>query len=264
MGRDARGPLPPGGGDRTEGPSDEPRYGRVTFGHGWVRQGALELFAEAVALHPPLLPVFSPESPREVLARGGLPKLDELRLHQGTVWSWNRAIYDPHEGGHVRIEMRALPAGPTVRDMLANGALLLGLTLGLSRDVDALLPGLPFEEAKGNFLRAARDGLDAQLLWPERTAPSPRLVPAVELVRRLLPVARRGLVDAGVEAAEADGLLSVVEARLEARCTGARWQRKMLAHLEVHMPRADALGALLERYMSHAASGRPVHEWPVE
>ncbi|HYO56943.1 glutamate--cysteine ligase [Archangium sp.] len=250
--------------DRGEVQSEAPQHGRVTFGHGWVRQGPLELFAESVALYPPLLPVLGPESPLECLARGGLPRLDELRLHQGTVWSWNRAIYDPSGGGHVRIELRALPAGPTVVDMLANGALLLGLTLGLSEDVEALLPGLPFPCARGNFLRAAKEGVDAVLLWPERYAPSPRPVPAVALVERLLPVARAGLVGAGVEAEEADALLSIVQARLRTRCTGARWQRKMLARLEAHMPRPDALGALLERYMAFAASGRPVHEWPLE
>ncbi|MGZ3458178.1 MAG: glutamate--cysteine ligase, partial [Archangium sp.] len=249
--------------DRGEAPSEAPLHGRVTFGHGWVRQGALELFAESVALYPPLLPVLGPESPLERLVAGGLPRLDELRLHQGTVWSWNRAIYDPSAGGHVRIEMRVLPAGPTVLDMLANGALLLGLTLGLSGQVEALLPGLPFDCARGNFLRAAREGLDAVLLWPERHAPSPRPVPAPALVQRLLPVARAGLVDAGVLAEEADALLSLIQARLHAGCTGARWQRKMLARLEAHMPRPDALGALLERYLVHAASGRPVHEWPV-
>ncbi|MFY0564581.1 glutamate-cysteine ligase family protein [Archangium lansingense] len=250
--------------DRGEPQSEAPQHGRVTYGHGWVRQGALELFAESVALYPPLLPVLGPESPLECLERGGLPRLDELRLHQGTVWSWNRAIYDPSDGGHVRIEMRALPAGPTVVDMLANGALLLGLTLGLSEEVEALLPGLPFPCARGNFIRAAKEGLDARLLWPERHAPSPQLVPAVALVERLLPVARAGLVGAGVVAEEADALLGVVQARLRAECTGARWQRKMLARLEAHMPRADALAALLERYMLLAASGRPVHEWPLE
>jgi hypothetical protein len=78
--------------DRGELGPEESRRGRVTFGHGWVRQGALELFAEAVALHGPLLPVMAPGSPREALARGELPRLDELRLHQGTVWSWNRHL----------------------------------------------------------------------------------------------------------------------------------------------------------------------------
>lgn len=248
--------------DRGEVSAEEPRPGRVTFGHGWVREGAWELFAEAVALHPPLLPVMSEESPRERLAAGGLPRLEELRLHQGTVWSWNRAIYDPGDGGHLRIEMRALPAGPTVEDMLANGALLLGLTLGMGDQVERLLPSMPFAYARDNFLRAARQGLDAMLLWPERPGALPRAVPAAVLVERLLPVAREGLVGAGVDPEEVDALLGIIQARIGAGCTGARWQRKMLAHLEAHMPRPDALGALLERYLTHAASGRPVHEWP--
>jgi hypothetical protein len=103
--------------------------------------------------------------------------------------------------------------------MLANGALLLGLTLGLAPQVDRLLPALPFAFARGNFWRAAQQGLDAEMLWPHSSAPSPRPVPAVELIERLLPVAREGLVGAGVEADEADAMLSVVQGRLKARRT---------------------------------------------
>ena len=239
-------------------------HARVSFGHGWAREGAYELFAESVALHPPLLPVLGRESPLERVTAGALPGLDELRLHQSTVWSWNRAIYDPKDGGHLRVELRALPAGPTVVDMVANGAFLLGLTLALAEEVDVLLPALPFVHACGNFIRSARQGLDAELLWPADAAPSPRPVSAVELASRLLPVARRGLVDAGVDAAEADALLGIIERRVALRRTGARWQREVLALLEAHMPRRDALAAMLERYLRHADSGEPVHTWPVE
>ncbi|MDY7226609.1 glutamate--cysteine ligase [Hyalangium rubrum] len=239
-------------------------HARVTFGHGWARESALELFSEAVALHAPLLPVVGPESPLECVARGQLPKLDELRLHQSTVWSWNRAIYDPKDEGHLRIEFRALPAGPTVVDMVANGALLLGLSLGLADQMDALLPGIPFDSARGNFLRAARQGVDAVMLWPSDKTPSPQPVPVTELVPRLLPIARRGLVGAGVNEDEADAMLGIIEARVAARQTGARWQRRTLARLEERMPRVDALAALLERYREHAESGAPVHTWPLD
>ncbi|ATB45693.1 glutamate--cysteine ligase [Corallococcus macrosporus] len=239
-------------------------HARVSFGHGWVREGAYELFAEAVALHPPMLPVTGEESPRERVAAGEVPGLDELRLHQSTVWSWNRAIYDPKDGGHLRIEFRALPAGPTTVDMVANGAFLLGLTLALAERVDALLPALPFVHAYGNFIRAARQGLDAELLWPADAAPSPQPVLATELVKRLLPEARRGLVGAGVDAREADTLLGVIERRVSLRRTGAVWQRQVLARLESQMPRRDALAAMLECYLQHAESGAPVHAWPVE
>ncbi|RKH45257.1 glutamate--cysteine ligase [Corallococcus sicarius] len=238
---------------------------RVTFGHGWVREGVHELFAEAVALYPPLLPVLGKEdAPLDIVAAGGVPALEELRLHQGTVWCWNRAIYDPHGDGHVRIEFRALPAGPTVVDMVANGAFLLGLTLGLAERVDALLPALPFWQARRNFKQAAKRGLDAVMLWPAEVAPSPRPVPVVELVKQLLPIARRGLTEHGVDAAEADAMLDIIAQRVALRRTGARWQREVLARLEAHMPRPDALAALLERYLHHSESGLPVHTWPVE
>lgn len=240
------------------------QHARVTFGHGWTREGAFELFSEAVALHAPLLPVVGKESPLECVARGELPGLDELRLHQSTVWNWNRAIYDPKAGGHLRIEFRALPAGPSVVDMVANGALLLGLSLGMAGQMDALLPAMPFYCARGNFLRAAKQGMDAVMMWPSDRAPSPQPVPVTELVPKLLPVARRGLVEAGVDAAEADEMLGIIEARVAARRTGASWQRRVLAKLEERMPKADALAALLERYREHAESGAPVHEWPLD
>jgi gamma-glutamyl:cysteine ligase YbdK (ATP-grasp superfamily) len=251
--------------DRSDQSEDSPQpHARVTFGHGWVRESALELFSEAVSLHEPLLPVTGPESPLECVAHGKLPKLDELRLHQSTVWNWNRAIYDPHAEGHLRIEFRALPAGPTVVDMVANGALLLGLSLGLAEQMDGLLPAMPFYCAKENFLRAARKGMDAVMLWPSELAPSPRPVPAAELVLQLLPVARQGLVSAGVDPGEVDEMLGIIEARVTARRTGAGWQRQVLARLEEKMPRVDALAALLERYRQHAETGAPVHTWPVD
>jgi gamma-glutamyl:cysteine ligase YbdK (ATP-grasp superfamily) len=234
---------------------------RVGFGHGWVREGAHELFAESVALHPPLLPVATQEDPLACVRAGGIPALEALRLHHGTVWRWNRAIYDPADGGHLRIEMRALAAGPTIADMLANAAFLIGLTLALRDEIDWMLPALPFEHAHRNFYRAAQQGLDALLLWPSCDAPSPRPVRAAELVAQLLPAARRGLVGAGVEEAEAERTLAVVAARAAGGQTGARWQRSVLAHLERGMSRGEALAALVSRYRSEAATGRPVHEW---
>jgi hypothetical protein len=102
------------------------RPARAALGTGWVRGGALELFTESIRLHQPLLPVLGHPGALADDAGPQTPPLDELRLHQGTVWRWNRGIYDPAKGGHLRIEMRALPAGPTIIDMLANAAFLIG------------------------------------------------------------------------------------------------------------------------------------------
>lgn len=236
------------------------RPARVSFGHGWAREGALELFAESVALHPALLPMTSAEDPRDALREDRVPPLHELRLHNGTVWHWNRPIYDPSAGGHLRIELRSLPAGPTVVDMVSNAAFLLGLTLALRPRMKEMLPGLPFGHARRNFYEAARKGLDAQLLWPPRTGALPVLRPANELARELIPLATEGLVSAGVVEEEAARWLEVIGSRIEARTTGADWQRRFVDRLG-DLERAEALARMTLRYADLAESGRPVHEW---
>jgi gamma-glutamyl:cysteine ligase YbdK (ATP-grasp superfamily) len=239
------------------------RLARVAFGTRWVREGALELFEESVRRHEPVLPVTGAEDPLEEIRRGHVPALHELRLHQGTVWSWNRAIYDPACGGHLRIEMRSLPAGPTVTDMLANAAFIVGLTLATAVDADRWTHGISFERTHRDFYRAAQDGLRAELAWPVGPNRRIQVLGAAELVRRLVPVARQGLEQAGVAGDEADRLLAVIDARARTGQTGATWQRRTLAALEPSLGRERALAAMLDRYMRHAATGAPVHSWPV-
>jgi hypothetical protein len=150
-----------------------------------------------------------------------------------------------------------------VVDMLANAAFLLGLTLALAPDADDWTGRLLFARAHANFYDAARLGLEAELEWPAGDGGSER-AGAAELVRRLLPTARRGLVEAGVDAGEADRLLGVLGDRVEAGQTGAVWQRRSLAVLEEKAGRDEAVGELLERYLELQATGEPVHTWPVE
>jgi gamma-glutamyl:cysteine ligase YbdK (ATP-grasp superfamily) len=237
------------------------RPARTALGTGWVRGGALELFTESVRLHPPLLPLLTEPQPLPGGADTVAPPLHELRLHQGTVWRWNRAIYDPADGGHLRIEMRALPAGPTVTDMLANAAFQFGLTLSLARD-ERWTYAVPFERADHGFHCAARDGLAAELTWPAHGPGLTKTVTAGTLVRELVPQARAGLVEAGVAESEADALLEVIDRRAVTGQTGAAWQRAALAVAERRLDRQRALAVMLDRYLEFAATGQPVHTWP--
>jgi hypothetical protein len=233
----------------------------VCFGLGWIERGALELFQQSVQLHEPLLPVLSDEDPQAITRAGGVPQLAELRLHNGTVWRWNRAVYDPADGGHLRIEIRALPTGPTVVDMMANAAFLVGLALDLSRRRDDAVTRFPFVNAQANFFHAAQRGLDAELLWPDGERAS--TLPARELVPRLLPLAARGLAAGGVDTGECERLLEVIERRAASGITGASWQRRRLARLEQTLPRREALGRMFGDYLEHSERGTPVHAWPL-
>ena len=252
------------------GPGPRRRPARTALGTGWLRGGALELFTESVRLHQPLLPALH-QSPPVMGDRGPLPggageqapALDELRLHQSTVWRWNRAIYDPASGGHLRIEMRALPAGPTMIDRLANAAFLIGLSLWVAGQDQQWTYALPFERADHGFYRAAQHGLSAQLTWPAGQRDQTRTVAAARLVAEVVPAARQGLVEAGVAAEEADGLLDVISARAAIGQTGAVWQRATLAAAEQRHDRERALAVMLSRYLRYSGTGLPVHTWPV-
>jgi gamma-glutamyl:cysteine ligase YbdK (ATP-grasp superfamily) len=234
---------------------------RVSFGHGWVRHGAYELFAETVYLHKPIIPVCRRESACRRLAEGEIPSLFELTLHQGTVWPWNRPIYDPGDGGHLRIEMRALPAGPSACDMMANAALTIGLAEGLRHRIEDIIPALPFHTLEYNFYHAAEKGINARLMWPKGPREQLTRIPAVEVVKELMPVARRGLHAAGISKTEAEHYLGIIERRLDANTNGACWQLRQFSRLSRSMTKRRALRLMLEHYIENSLQNRPVSEW---
>lgn len=252
--------------DRDERDRQE-RQARVSFGTGWLREGPIELFREAVREYPVLLPVVFEEDPEAGLRSGSTPGLQEIRLHQGTVWHWNRPVYDPHDGGHVRIELRSLPSGPTTEDVVANAAFLVGLSLGLAPQMEAVQSSFDFERAHHNFYRAAQSGLCAHLDWPAQLRGAEGLgaaegpVSVGTLFPTLAATAREGLLHAGVDPAESDPLIDCVLERVERGLTGATWQRARLAHHASRLSSSEAYAAMLEDYLRLSAAGEPVHRW---
>jgi hypothetical protein len=228
---------------------------RVSLGHGFIHD-PLYLFEENIAMFEPLLPVVSQRTNVD-----GVPALDELRLHQGTVWNWNRAVYDPASSGHLRLEHRVVASGPTRLDILANAAFTLGLSLGIAPLIAAWLPAFPFAYAERNLYRAAKHGLEAELAWPAGSAPSPRIRKARDLVLELLPLAEAALLRHGVAATEVTRLLAVIRERTLSGRTGAYAQRQLLERHERDLPRPQALARMVEDYLELSSSEAPVHTW---
>jgi hypothetical protein len=234
---------------------------RVWFGEGWITS-IFDLFEENVRFFPALLPVCEEEDPVEVLAAGDIPRLQELRLHNGTIYRWNRPVYDVVRGRpHLRVENRVLPAGPTVVDILANAAFYYGLLHTLTHQDRPIWTQMSFPTAEENFHNGARDGIDANVFWPGVGE-----VPVTELVlRRLLPMAHEGLAAWGVEQADRDRLLGIIEQRCLNGVNGASWQAATFHKLyeDDRLDRTDALREMTVRYRDLMHSNEPVHSWPV-
>ncbi|WP_328892769.1 glutamate-cysteine ligase family protein [Streptomyces sp. NBC_00236] len=240
---------------------------RTWFGERWV-DSAYELFEENLRYFPPLLPICDEEDPLRVIDEGGVPGLQELVLHNGTVYRWNRPVYGLADGvPHLRVENRVLPAGPTVADVIANTALYYGLVRALAEESRPVWTRMPFTAAAENFETACRQGIDAELLWPRpgRSGGLTR-VPAVKLVRdELLPLAAAGLDAWNIEPADRDHYLGIIEERCRRRTNGASWQADTYHRArEVGLGRAEALAAMTRRYAELMQAGEPVHTWPVD
>lgn len=229
---------------------------RVWFGERWITS-VFDLFEENVRYFPALLPVTEDEDPLEVLEAGGTPALAELRLHNGTVYRWNRPVYDVVDDvPHLRVENRLLAAGPTVVDTVANAAFYYGLVRALVDSPRPLWSQMSFSAAEENLHVAAQQGIEAQVYWP-----GVGQVPATELVlRRLLPMAHEGLESWGVEADVRDRLLGIIEQRCLTGTNGAEWFVERMRRRSGE-DRYDALRATVLEYRERMHTNEPVHTW---
>lgn len=217
---------------------------RVTFGLRYVDNSLIECFRANLHRFPVLLPQVMDEPPEQ---------LAHLRLHNGTIWRWNRPLIGFDHAGtpHLRVEHRVVPAGPSVVDAIANAALYFGAVHSLSREATPPERQVSFLAAKASFYAAAREGLTAEITWLDG-----RMSLVTEVLRDdLLPRARQGLLDMGIDAVEADRWLGIISERLRTGRTGAVWQRAFVAS---HGPEMQALTAA---YLERQQSGHPVHEW---
>ncbi len=233
---------------------------RVYYGNGWARS-AWELFAASASLYPPILPLMSEEDPMAVIDRGEVPELTELRLHHGTTWPWNRAIFDHTDGGHLRIEIRSMPAGPTAVDMCANGLFVIGAALAVLEDIRHLTSILPFHYTEHNFYRAAKYGIGADIIWPHKDQVQLQDTPLLNVARDLLPRAREALQQTAVDEAEIHRLLGIIEGRIRTRMTGARWQRQVTESFFRTQAPDEAFKSMLSLYMANQKTNTPLHEW---
>lgn len=232
---------------------------RVSFGTEWVKDSVLDIYRNDIARFRSILISNRKEDAMEVLANGGVPKLYGLNVHNGTVYKWNRPCYGISNGKpHLRIEARVLPSGPTIVDEVANAAFWLGMMHGMPEEYANISEKMEFDCAKGNFLRAAKHGLAAELFWTSSTA----RIRANELINKeLLPIAKEGLKKANINQDDIDHYLGIIEERVHTGRTGSQWLLSSYDKLKKKAGKTEALMATTAGMSKRQQLGLPVHTW---
>ncbi|MDB4727809.1 CBS domain-containing protein [Saprospiraceae bacterium] len=232
---------------------------RVSFGTGWVNGSALELYQDVVARYRSLLISNRKEDAMEVLRQGKTPKLYGLQVHNGTVYKWNRACYGITNGKpHMRIENRVLPSGPTIVDEVANAAFWLGMMHGMPEEYSNISEKMEFDDAKNNFLKASRQGLGADFVWPGM---SKRISSTDLILKELLPIAKAGLERANILNDDIDQFLGIIEERVKTGRTGSQWLVSSFENIKKSASINDALTATTSGLSRRQQIGQPVHTW---
>lgn len=231
---------------------------RVHFGDRWIDESVTEIFKEDIARNRILLTTETEDDPLAMVQRGEAPSLNALRLHNGTVYRWNRPCYGVSNGvAHLRIENRVIPAGPTVVDEIANAAFFFGMMAGMAEQHPRVHEQIRFEEVKTNFLTAAREGIRAQMNWFGDSH-----LPAKELItQQLIPMAREGLQQMAIDRGDIERYLGVLEDRVNKRRTGARWLLQSLDNMEDQGTQNQRMRSLVSSLVKQQASGQPIAEW---
>lgn len=220
---------------------------RVSFGTGYVRDSLYECFQENLDHFPVLLPVQYHEKADE---------LRYLRLHNGTIWRWNRPLigFDDDLTPHIRIEHRVCASAPTTIDNIANIAFYYGLVHYYATSEKSPESDMPFTDAKINFYGAAQHGLKQKISWPGLSTDSLQKT----ILDRLLSEAETGLYKLGINQQDSQRYLSIIEQRVLKNRTGSQWQ---LNFLNTHQ---DDRTQLTLNYLRNQTTGQPVHEWDFE
>ena len=219
---------------------------RVFFGTGYAKDSLMECFQENFEHFPAILPVLFDDPPE---------KLAHLRMHNGTIWRWNRPLVGFDEQGepHLRIEHRVISAGPSVVDIVANAALFAGAVKSLIGQPQPPEFDLIFNHARHNFYQAARLGLAADLHWFGDKQMNAQAL----LLEQIIPLARSGLEQLDINSRDIRYYLTIIEQRVKSGQTGTNWQQRYAASHRYDMQALTAAYAKLQQ------SGKPVHEWPI-
>ncbi|WP_036786501.1 MULTISPECIES: HPP family protein [unclassified Polaribacter] len=230
---------------------------RVSFGNSWVKDSILELFTDDISRYPPLVFSKFEENSIESVKKGIMPKLKALNLHNGTLYKWNRLCYGVHENtAHLRIENRYIPSGPSVKDEIANALLWVGVMQGMPKKYQKIWKKMSFYDARGNFINAARTGINTYFNWFDKGISAKKLLENI-----LIPMAKEGLLKSKINESEINYYLGIIQKRIDTSTTGSKWIIRNKRKLREKVSKYESNVILTEYIYRNQISNKVISEW---
>ena len=230
---------------------------RVSFGNSWVKDSILELFTDDISRYPPLVFSKFEENSIETVKKGIMPKLKALNLHNGTLYKWNRLCYGVHENtAHLRIENRYIPSGPSVKDEIANALLWVGVMQGMPKKYQKIWKKMSFYDARGNFINAARTGINTYFNWFDKGISAKKLLENI-----LIPMAKEGLLKSKINESEINYYLGIIQKRIDTSTTGSKWIIRNKRKLREKVSKYESNVILTEHIYRNQISNKVISEW---
>ena len=232
------------------------KQSRVSFGANWEKGTVSDIFRDHISRFRSLLTSDEHDDSIEKLENGEIPKLRALQLHNGTVYKWNRVCYGVGDGKpHLRIECRYIPSGPTLIDEIANMVFWVGLMIGQPEEYKNIETKMDFKDIKNNFFKAARNGMETQFKWNNKSLSAQDLI-----LQEFLPIAKKGLQKANIDDGEITKYLSVIERRAMSK-NGSQWMVDNYRNLQKTKTNFEALQNITAYMYKHQFNDKTVDEW---
>ena len=230
---------------------------RVSFGNSWIKDSILELFTDDISRYPPIVSSKFEENSIESVKKGIMPKLKALNLHNGTLYKWNRLCYGVHENtAHLRIENRYIPSGPSVKDEIANALLWVGVMQGMPEKYQNIWKKMSFHDARGNFINAARTGINTYFNWFDKGISAKKLLENI-----LIPMAKEGLLKSKINESEINYYLGIIQKRIDTSTTGSKWIIRNKRKLREKVSKYESNVILTEHIYRNQISNKVISEW---
>ena len=116
---------------------------------------------------------------------------------------------------------------------------------------------LDFDDAKSNFIRAARVGLSAKFVWLHG-----KVISDFELIQKeLIPIAKIGLKKANINPDDIEKYMDIIQERSETGQNGSNWILSSYSKLIKETNREEAVNTVVSSMLQNQKNALPIHKW---